>query len=97
MTRLIVCAAIRKRGNVICGARHFDQIMRCCLNATGETSVGWEQGFVDQWGVFLDRKEAWSVADAAGQIRRATGLEHDYAFRKTNVCDEGLLFSENLY
>jgi hypothetical protein len=37
----------------------------------GEDPAWWrgaEQGFVDQWGTFMDRKEAYAVAVAAGQI-----------------------------
>jgi hypothetical protein len=57
-----------------------------------------ECGFVDQDNVFMSRAEAWKVADAAGQIRRPTGLEKNYdSHRAPNIGDEGLLFSENLY
>ena len=100
--RLIVCAAVRNKdtGTIVCGARHGD-----CLNAemryrlddrpSGEV---WECGFIDQDREFLNRVEAWKVADAAGQIRRPTGLERNYdSHRKPNIGDEGMLFSENLY
>jgi hypothetical protein len=93
----IVCAAIHKRGNIICGVRHFDGIMRATLNATGETHVGWDQGFVDQFGTFYSREDAWKIADKNGQIRRPTGLEDFAHSRPANVGDEGMLFSENLY
>ena len=84
--RLIVCAAMRKSGHVICGARHFDGIMRSAIYLLSDQShVGWEQGFIDNKGQFLTREEAWEVANAAGQIRRRCGG------------DNGRLFSENLY
>jgi hypothetical protein len=51
-----------------------------------ETYHGWDQGFVDQFGQFLTRKEAWIVAEEQDQIRRLC-----YANQK------GYLFSENLY
>lgn len=44
-----------------------------------------EQGFITQAGSFLDRKTAWAVALAAGQVTRLPGSV------------EGLLFSENLW
>lgn len=100
--QLIVSAAIRNYNNpelIICGPRHGN-----CLNAVNRfkletpTSDNWECGFVDQNNNFLTRKEAWVVADKAGQIRRPYGLERNYdSHRPPNVGDEGLLFSENLY
>jgi hypothetical protein len=83
--KLVVCAAIRKSGHIICGARHYDQIMRSALYLMNEKPIRWEQGFIDQRGNFLTREEAWMVADSAGQIRRRCGG------------DEGHLYSENLY
>ena len=81
----IVCAAIRNGlGHIICGPRHFDEIMRA--QVVGRTD--WkqaEQGFVDQRGHFLNRKQALAVAEEAGQIVRRCGG------------DETELFSENLY
>ena len=52
------------------------------------TVRGWniaEQGFVDQYGVFLNRKQALGVAEEAEQIIRRCGG------------DDTELFSENLY
>ena len=101
LVRLVVCAAIRHRENgfVICGPRHGN-----CLNAAArwgdgdQRSEAWECGFVDQSGDFMDRREAWTVADAAGQIRRPRGFERHYNDqRPANVGDSALLFSENLY
>jgi hypothetical protein len=45
---------------------------------------GWEEGFIDQFGDWLDRKEAWKIAEDQGQIRR-------------EVSTPGTLYSENLY
>lgn len=47
-----------------------------------------EQGFIDQWGIFLNRQEAWKVAKAAGQILYRCGGDDS---------DGGTLYSENLY
>ena len=101
LVRLVICAAIRHRetGFLICGARHGN-----CLNAAARYGNGdqksetWECGFVDQDGKFMARREAWTVADAAGQIRRPCGFERHYGDqRAANVGDSALLFSENLY
>jgi len=50
----------------------------------GEKPVGWDQGFVDQFGDWMDRKEAWKVATDQNQIVR-------------EVSSPGTLYSENLY
>lgn len=88
--RRIVCAAIRHSGTglVVCGARHFDDVMHgqlMALDGLGMTDEWDEQGFIDQRGNFLTREEAFAVASAAGQIMRRCGG------------DDGRLFSENLY
>lgn len=96
LMRLVVCAAIRSGDVIICGARHSH-----CLTAAlkhGFDGINWECGFIDQHNCFITRQEAWRVADAAGQIRRPTGFEQHYTnTRVANICDEGLLLSENLY
>lgn len=88
--QVIVCAAMRnKHGSVICSPRHWDSAARdaawaqtSCPHSTWEKA---EQGFVDQYGTFLTREEAWSIAEKAGQIVRRCGG------------DGVKLFSENLY
>lgn len=89
VVRLIVCAAIKSKvtGRVICGARHLDEIMRDGITHGGgrEEWLGAEQGFIDQFCAFVSRKDAWQIAEAAGQIRRRCGG------------DDGFLYSENLY
>lgn len=47
-----------------------------------------EQGFIDQWGTFMDRKEAYQVAKAAGQILYGPHLGH---------CEPPELDSSDLY
>lgn len=84
--RRIVCSAIRNdQREIICAPRHWDTSM--CEQVA--RSVGYwhsaEQGFVDQFGVWLSRTEARKVALAAGQIIRRCGR------------DEDELYSENLY
>jgi len=100
--RRVVCAAIRNcKGDIICGARHYDDIMRAQVRASKNKRY-WkgylkvfgkyiyrykrvEQGFIDQWGVYMSREEALEVAKAAGQMLRRCGG------------DRRELFSENLY
>lgn len=86
--RVIVCSAIRHKngGGIICGPRHFDFIMGDQVrNNAYKGWAGAEQGFVDQYGVFLTREEAHEIASKKKQIIRRCGG------------DEGKLFSENLY
>lgn len=84
--RRVVCAANRKRetGLIICGARHWDKIMRAQAKALNETFTGWDQGFIDQFGDFITRDEAWVIAKDQKQIFR-------------EVSSPGRLYSENLY
>ena len=44
----------------------------------------YEGGFIDQWGNYLNRKDAWVIADKQGQIIK-------------EVSSKGTLYSENLY
>lgn len=85
--RRIVCAANRHRedGRIICGARHWDKIMRSQVDLKLGDSSQWDQGFIDQFGDWLTREEAWVVAEEQGQIRRRCGGDGER------------LYSENLY
>lgn len=81
----IVCAAIRlKSGHIITSARHFDMLMRKQIDRCRLTIRDSEQGFIDQWGNFLNRQEAWVIAERQKQIRKRTG-------------QHGTLYSEDLY
>lgn len=87
--RRVVCAADRRPdGMVVCAARHSDPRMHLQKALIGGNWDGAEQGFIDQWGVFMDRLEAWQVAQAAGQIIRRVGSDDR---------NGGTLYSENLY
>lgn len=90
-TRRVVCAAIliRKNGKIVCGARHYDQVMHAQLQAFNAVEPidkdGLTQGYIDQWDNFLTREDALIVALAANQrVKRCGGDEHR-------------LYSENLY
>jgi hypothetical protein len=88
--RVVVCAANKWSETIVTGARHFDSIMhsqiaRMFKYQLPPTPGRWQQGFIDQYGVFMDRREAWQVAEAAGQIVYRCGGDGEK------------LFSENLY
>lgn len=87
----VVCAACKHRddGLIICGARHWDMVMHKVRESLPEkyhNSASYEQGFIDRYGNFLTREEAFDLAEHAGQIRVKTG--------NTRV---KTLYSEDLY
>lgn len=85
----VVCAANRfPCGTVVLGARHYDMLMHVTMEKLGLEACDDEEGFVDQWGQFLTRTQAWKVAVAANQIWRRAGGD---------TADGGTLYSENLY
>lgn len=84
--RRIVCAAIKfPGGEIILGARHWDKRMRETVKALGLKPGLEDQGFIDQFGDYIDRKEAMKIAIEADQIIRTVGGSGKE------------LFSENLY
>jgi hypothetical protein len=85
----VVCAACKKGDVILLGARHFDGWMHRQMDAMGRDKLpGAEQGFIDQFGNFLTRTEAWRIAFSQGQVIRRCGGDH---------ADGGTLYSENLY
>lgn len=90
----VVCAAyVMKDGFIVSGVRHLSPDMR----ATMERIYGegyWEKisrenhhiegGFINQFGEYLTREEAWVIAVERGQIFR-------------EVSSPGALYSECLY
>lgn len=85
VSRRVVCAAMYKDGRLITGARHFDKVMRHQME-NSEGLAWWKgckQGFIDQFGDFMTRQEAYLVAKDQNQIFRGGA--------------ENYLFSENLY
>lgn len=93
--RVVVCAANYyempngQEPLIICSPRHFDNTMhRVILEVKGIRSAKPPiQGFVDQWGVFMNRADALDVATAAGQID----------VRRPKTPPSYKLFSEDLY
>ena len=91
--RRVVCAAIQcDNGELLIGVRHFSPDMRNTMSYMQDSGARFKrkhvQGFVDQFGVFMDRQEAWKVAENANQIYRRVGGDDSKG---------GTLYSENLY
>lgn len=88
--QVVVCAACKHGDKVICGARHWDGVMRAQFAAShGKDAkpIGWDEGFIDQFGDYLTREEAVEIADKAGQLNQ----------RREKGWPEHMLFSEDLY
>lgn len=89
--RFVVCAANRYGTVIIASARHHDPLMNAQIKAFRAAGLipekKGEQGFIDQWGVFMDRFEALGVAIRAGQLN----------VRRKKSPPEDRLFSEDLY
>ncbi len=75
INRRIVCAAIRAaNGDLILGIRHYSEDMHYAIRARAdgrrfENRHDDDQGFVNTWGEYLTRKEAYKVAVHNNQIR----------------------------
>lgn len=94
--RFVVCAANRYGDLIVAGARHFDMVMHSQLRYIREDRLldfeilgRAEQGFIDQYGVFMDREEAYDVAEKAGQLNVRRLKSGNVGVRE--------LFSEDLY
>lgn len=91
----IVSAANKCGDFLILGPRHWDSTMhqqyKLLEKHLGENlprPEEFKQGFIDRYGIFLTREEAWKVALAAGQIIFRCGGDE---------ANGGRLYSENLY
>ncbi len=85
--RRVVCAACRIGNVILAGARHWDTVMHRQAEATtipNDERGDAEQGFIDQFGLFLTREEAFVLATEKGQIKGEPNIP-------------GTLFSEDLY
>jgi hypothetical protein len=88
----IVCAAnlysVNGEDTIVLGVRHHCSLMNQNISNLGKEVEKGIQGFVDKFGKFHTRTEAWKIAEAAGQIVRRVGGD---------TLKGGTLFSENLY
>ena len=92
----IVCAAMKiklskvndERELIICSPRHWDTIAHAQFNQIDDSFYKSKeaQGFVDQFGNFYDRAEAFEIAEKNGQIVKKSGNP-----------SSKILFSEDLY
>jgi len=87
--RSVVCAANKYGDLVFVGVRHFCPVMVFNMRTHDIPAIrkdrGEVQGFIDQFGVFMDRKEAAIVAKESGQLARYGDIFPE------------VLFSEDLY
>lgn len=91
--RIVSAASRNELGEVISSPRHYDLFFHSIVRTLPKEKQDlWyvksstvEQGFIDQFGNFLSRNEAWKIAEANGQIIR----DHDKC--------PGKLFSEHIY
>lgn len=94
----IICAANRIALSnattiLLVGPRHWDKTMHNSFDNMNpyDYQIEFEvQGFIDQFGNFYDRYDAWIIAETNGQIIRRVGGD-------TTLDGKGRLFSENLY
>jgi hypothetical protein len=87
----IICAAIKlETGEIFYGHRHNNCIeainsqLSWDLSRSQIKKIEKEQGFVTSDGRFVDRQQAWKIAESAGQIIRQSG-------------GKGTLYSEDIY
>lgn len=80
----IVSAANRYKDIIVSGPRHYSNNMRIAIDALGGIELlreyagdEYEQGFIDQYGTFHNRREAMVLAKAAGQIMFTDRLPTD--------------------
>jgi hypothetical protein len=100
VSRIVCAAMLMKDGSIIVGIRHFSPEMRVTMEKIYGKQYHLQvkgQGFVDQFGIFFSRLDAWKIADNAGQIIRSLGWTDEPAPRRAKVGDTNVLFSENLY
>lgn len=94
--RRVVCAALRASdGSLLLGVRHYSQDMHDQIQRRSDGTkfihrTGEDQGFVDQWGCYMTRAEAFVVASNNRQIYDLSACQEPEA-----GCWE--LFSEALY
>jgi hypothetical protein len=84
----VVCAAVRYDKLIIPSARHYDKVMNEVIKAIGnlDRTIA-EQGFINQFGEFLTRKEAMIIAKDFGQTISLRGCGNS----------KSILYSEGLY
>lgn len=89
--RVVVCAACKLPDSdlIFCGPRHFDSTMWKQIEAANmlDEANKMDQGFIDQYGEFMNREEAMIVAKNA---RQPIDYEHGCGRSFTILYSEGL-------
>ena len=96
----IVSAAMKHphKDVIICSPRHWDTVFRNLYEIVDfdekpEHPSQWVQGFVDQFGTFYTRVDAYKVAYRRGQVKCAVGSQPPLGTEGVDI----ELYSENLY
>ncbi len=90
----IICSAVKYKDNVIAGRRHGDAFstLERFLSPELYKSIKREDivcGFIDNWGDFHTRAEAWVIAIDADQVLYGKGTQ--------DPNETPILISEHLY
>ena len=90
----ILCSALDYNGIIICGHRHSDcyNILNGILskhNVEDELPERTSQGFLTSFNRFVDRREAWIIAEKNNQI--------EFGKSVSDLEKKSILISENLY
>ena len=90
----IICSAVKYKDLVVSGRRHNNAFntLEALLDPSVYNSIKKEDivcGFIDNWGDFHTRAEAWVIADKADQIR--------YGKNTQDPNETPWLISEHLY
>ena len=85
--RLVAAANRLATGLIVVGVRHHCPIMNAQIKASGHGHSGCEQGFIDNRGNFLSRREAMVLYEE--------GRQKGWYREKTFPANK--LFSEDLY
>ena len=88
--RVIVCAALKYDDLIIPCVSHWDSYAHRILVLLGDKKpqvapTDIVEGFIDNFGDFHGRKEAWVIAEAAGQIRRRIHGDESNSLKTINL------------
>lgn len=90
-TPVIVCAANKYGDFIVPGTRHYSHTMNAVIDLVGLDALheyagvdGYDQGFIDQYGTYHDRKTAMRMCKEQGRVLKDGG-------------SDTILFSEHLY
>ena len=91
--RYIICAAIKYKGQVILGHNHGDILQNIKL-VEGDYIYQENQGFIDNQGIFLTRKEAFKIAIENGQLNKEDFSDKEDSLRSEMIGNRLWLLKE---